>query len=124
MRVKRDDALRTDRELPGLVRPRYLSQSTSRAEPEPAARNLLLLTPEQRANVEAKKRFAKRCLDVLGPDDSSVRELALFFGVKRSKLHERMRLKRTDLAPLPEWFKKLDDYAEFERLAAEFLRTA
>jgi hypothetical protein len=81
------------------------------------------LTPEQAANVAAKDLFAARIIEALGADES-VRDLALFFGVKRSTLHERMRAARTDLAPLPEWFEKLENYAQFERLAAEFLRTA
>ena len=80
-------------------------------------------TPEQAANLDAKERFAARCREVLG-DDQSVRDLALFFGVKRTHLHERMRMKRTDVAPLAEWFQKLDDYAEFTRLYALFARTA
>lgn len=81
------------------------------------------LTAEQEANRAAKVRFVERICKVLG-DDESVRDLASFFGVKKSTLHERMRLARTDLAPLPEWFEKLDRYEEFTRLSDEFLRTA
>lgn len=77
------------------------------------------LTAEQRSNLRAKRRFVDRIHEVLG-DDESVRDLALYFGVKKSKLHERMREKRTDLAPLDEWFAKLDRQEEFDRLLAEF----
>jgi hypothetical protein len=81
------------------------------------------LTPEQAVNVAAKESFAVRVAQVLGAGES-VRGLALFFGVARSTLHERMSPRRPDLAPLPEWFAKLDNYEQFETLAAEFLRTA
>lgn len=99
------------------------SHARSRAASKDSPPNLLLLTPEQRANVEAKAKFRKRVEAVLGPDQS-VAEQALFFGEKRTKYHERIRWKRTDLAPLDAWSTKLDDYEEFLRLAAEFLRTA
>lgn len=133
--MKPIDALRADAQLQKIASPSALRKCTSHAERQAASKdpppNLLLLTPEQRANVEAKERFAKRVLDVLGDDDEHgvrhpppVRDLALFFGVKRTKLHERMRFKRTDLRPLDAWFEKLDRYEDFERSVDEFLRTA
>lgn len=91
------------------------------AGPRPPELDESALTPEQRSNLQAKRRFVDRIHEVLG-DEESIRDLALFFGVKRTKLHERMREKRTDLAPLDEWFKKLDDYADFKRLLREFSR--
>lgn len=81
------------------------------------------LTNEQRCNLQAKRRFVDRIAEVLGTEES-IRDLALFFGVKKSTLHERMREQRVDLAPLDEWFLKLDRYEEFEKLTAEFARTA
>jgi len=109
-----------DRALLEIVRPSGLRKCTSHAD-EPATSKEL--TSEQSANVAAKELFAKRCLEALG-EEMSVRDLALFFGVKKSTLHERMSRRRTDLAPLPAWFQKLRDYAEFQRLSALFLRQA
>lgn len=80
-------------------------------------------SPEELCNVRAKRLFVDRIVAVLGTDES-VRSLAEFFGVKKSTLHERMREARRDLAPLPEWFQKLDDYAEFQRLHSIFVRSA
>jgi hypothetical protein len=81
------------------------------------------LTVEQRENVWKKRLFLER-LQIVLSDEESVRSLALFFGVKRSTLHERMRAKRTDLAPLDSWFEKLDRYEAFEEACDEFMRTA
>lgn len=81
------------------------------------------LTEAERSNLRSKEAFEDRIV-VAGLGDHSVRDLALFFGVKRSKLYERMTRRRTDLAPLPEWFQKLDDYIEFNRLYALFVRSA
>lgn len=114
------DVLRADAALRGVGIPSGLRKCTSRADAEVSSKEL---TPEQQSNVDAKELFRKRCREALG-EDMSVRDLALFFGVKRSKLHERMRLKRTDLAPLTEWFEKLERYEDFMRAADEFLRTA
>ena len=110
-----------DRILSDIERPRPLA--LRKCTPRAVVSSRKELTAEQRANVDAKERFAVRVAHVLGSDES-IRDLATFFGVKRTTLHERMRLARTDLAPLQEWFAKLDDYAEFQRLADEFLRTA
>lgn len=102
-----------DREVETIVRcPRKCSAT-------PPAIDESALTPEQLSNLRAKRRFVDRIHEVLG-DDDSVRDLALYFGVKKSHLHERMREKRTDLAPLPEWFEKLDRHEEFNKLYAEF----
>lgn len=113
--MKPTDALRADRQLAPILR-------KCAARPSPGV-DESALTDEQRSNLRSKRRFADRIHDVLG-DDDSVRDLALYFGVPKSTLYERMREARTDLAPLDEWFAKLDRQEEFDRLAAEFLRTA
>ena len=104
-----------------------LGDGTSRAVVSASSKDALpdlsRLTPEARANVEAKVRFRNRVKAVLG-SDQSVADVALFFGEKRTKYHERIRLKRTDLAPLDEWFEKLNRYEDFEVAIDEFLRTA
>jgi hypothetical protein len=104
-----------DREIDAIVR-------AKRLRPSDAACSVLdesALTEEQRSNLRSKRLFVDRIHAVLG-DDESIRDLALFFKVKKSTLHERMREPRTDLRPLDDWFEKLDRYAEFEKLNAEF----
>ena len=115
--MKRIDALRADREIAPIVRgaPRKCSPPTAFDESA--------LTATERSNLRSKEAFEDRIV-FAGLGDQSVRDLALFFGVKRSKLYERMCRRRTDLAPLPEWFQKLDDYIEFHRLFALLVRSA
>lgn len=89
----------------------------------PTASSLSALTDVEKCNIRSKEAFDV-AIEGAGMGEDSVRALALFFGVKKSTLHERMSRRRTDLAPLPEWFQKLADFAEFNRLAAVFLRQA
>lgn len=81
------------------------------------------LTADEQSNLRAKDDF-DQAIEAAGLGNDSVRLLAKFFGVKKSTLHERMSRRRTDLAPLPSWFAKLRDYAEFRRLSAQFARQA
>jgi hypothetical protein len=81
------------------------------------------LSEMERSNLRSKEAFVV-ALEGAGLGEDSIRTLAAFFGVKRSTLFERMSRRRTDLAPLPEWFAKLADYAEFNRLCAVFLKQA
>lgn len=115
--MNRRDAIRADREIAPIVRggPRKCS-------PPPAIDDSAL-TDLERSNLRSKEAFEDRIV-VADLGDQSVRDLALFFGVRRSKLYERMCRRRPDLAPLPEWFQKLDDYIEFNRLHAIFVRSA
>lgn len=80
-------------------------------------------SPAEQSNLCAKAEFTAAIV-AAGLSDYSVRDLALFFGVKRSKLFERMSPRRKDLAPLPEWFAKLERHTEWRRLNAEFARQA
>lgn len=81
------------------------------------------LSSEEKCNIRSKELF-EDAIARAGLADHSVRDLALWFGVKRSKLYERMSRRRKDLAPLPEWFARLDSFIEFNRLNAIFARTA
>lgn len=81
------------------------------------------LTDVEKCNIRSKEAF-ELAIESAGLGADSIRELAFFFGVKKSTLHERMRRRRADLAPLPEWFTKLAEFAEFNRLNAIFRRQA
>ena len=93
-----------------------------------AARHTLVddtsaLSDLERCNLRAKELFVD-AIEAAGLGAESVRDLALFFGVKRSKLFERMCRRRTDLAPLPEWFARLERHTVWNQLNAEFARRA
>ena len=109
-----------DREVEALV-PELRPKRLRMAAPPVALSSAL--SPEELCNVRAKEAFDV-AIESAGLGEETVRKLATFFGVKKSTLHERMSRRRTDLAPLPEWFTKLADYAEFNRLCAVFLRQA
>ena len=112
--MKRSDAARADRELaPILIGPRKCAPVPSPAVPA--------LTPEEQSNLRAKDAFVDAVARA-GLAEHSVRDLALWFGVKRSKLFERMSTRRKDLAPLPEWFEKLERHATWNALNAEFAK--
>jgi len=80
------------------------------------------LSPQEQSNLRAKSEFRSRVLVVLGR--MSIREQAKFFDVPHSTYNERISDRRTDLAPLAAWSERVENYAEFLRLSAEFLRTA
>jgi len=73
---------------------------------------------EEESNLRAKREFRALVLRVLG--SRSIREQALFFGVPSSTYNERIRDKRTDLAPLDTWTAKLERHAAWQRLNVEF----
>lgn len=115
------DEYRTDRALLGVVGPSVLRKCSSHSIPPRAILNALnSLTPEQQYNINEKCRFRERCKEVLG-QRVSVRGLSSFFQEPRTTLHERMRLKRTDLAPLESWFERLDECELVDRLLDEAL---
>jgi hypothetical protein len=111
--LKRSDAARADREIGPIV------AGLRKCSPPPAL-DESALTPEQRSNLRSKRLFVDRIHEVLG-DDETIRTLAKFFGVARSTFFERLCERRLDLAPEDAWFKKLDDYADFQRLYAQFV---
>ena len=76
----------------------------------------------EQCNVQAKAAFRSRVREVLGK--MSIREQAKFFDVPHSTYNERISDRRTDLAPLAAWSERVENYADFLRLSAEFLRTA
>lgn len=78
--------------------------------------------PQELCNLQAKAEFRARVAVVLKGD--SIREQAKFFRVPHSTYNERISDRRTDLAPLAEWTERLDAYVEFQRLTAEFTRSA
>ncbi len=78
------------------------------------------LSEEEHSNLCAKRRFADR-LRELGLNEMSVRDLAAdVIGVAKSTLFERLSERRRDLAPLDEWFEKLDRYEALVKLSREF----
>lgn len=113
------DIARADRALTDIVGPGLRKVSA----PPAADAGLSTLTELERSNLRSKEAFDV-AIESAGLGEETIRGLAMFFGVKKSTLHERMSRRRPDLAPLPEWFAKLADYAEFNRLAAVFLRQA
>lgn len=76
----------------------------------------------EECNARAKAAFRELVTAVLGK--KSIREQAEFFEVPHSTYNERISDRRSDLAPLDEWTAKLDRHAQWQRLNAEFLRTA
>lgn len=106
-----------------LVADRVVSETVAELRPGIRKISHSALTPEEQSNLRAKDDF-DTAIEAAGLGNDSVRLLATFFGVKKSTLHERMSRRRTDLAPLPEWFTRLREYAEFRRLSAQFARQA
>ncbi len=91
-----------------------------RAKPLPRVAIVTTSVASEESNLRAKSDFRALVLRVLG--SRSIREQALFFGVPHSTYFERIRDKRTDLAPLSEWTEKLERHAQWQRLNAEFSR--
>jgi hypothetical protein len=92
----------------------------SSIHPGPGLAKCPALSDEEYCNSRAKARFAERLVE-LGLHEMSVRDLAAdVLGVAKSTLHERLSSRRRDLAPLPEWFEKLDRYEALVKLSREF----
>lgn len=115
-----DSRTSAEREVDGIVRPLMVGPRKCQSSPPAHAAPL---SEFERSNSRSKSEFEARIV-AAGLGEDTVRQLAAFFDTKRSTLFERMSPRRKDLAPLPAWFKKLDDYIEFNRLLAVFARTA
>lgn len=81
------------------------------------------LTGAEIDNLLQKEQF-ESALSAARLASLSCRNLAAWFGVPKSTLDERRSPRRTDLAPLPEWFDQLREYDEWLRLNAKFARMA
>jgi hypothetical protein len=91
----------------------------SSLHPGPGLAKCPALSDDEYCNSRAKARFGERLVE-LGLHERSVRRVAAMLGVAKSTLHERLSPRRRDLAPLPEWFEKLDRYEALLKLSGEF----